>query len=287
MSKRRGFTLIELLVVIAIIALLMAILMPALQRVKGQAQSVSCQARLKQWGLMFMMYTDDYDGYFNEGWGYDHHHPGQGGEPGLWPNALRPYYKDNWGMLLCPTATRVVLNDADMRTYKASQRDINLPGGGSYLYTFSYGINSWTNYMIKARGDRPAEWFWKRADETSCVLPNGTPSGKKVSANYVPVFADSTWHDAWPRHTDGPLEYPDGFGVEGSGTSAEMNHFSIDRHNGFINFLFMDWSVRPVGLKELWTLKWHRAYVTNGPYTMAGGVRPEDWPVWMRKYRDY
>jgi prepilin-type N-terminal cleavage/methylation domain-containing protein len=65
MSDRRGFTLIELLVVIAIIALLMAILMPALNRVKAQAQKVSCQARLKQWGLIFKLYTDDYDGYFN------------------------------------------------------------------------------------------------------------------------------------------------------------------------------------------------------------------------------
>ena len=65
MHKRRGFTLIELLVVIAIIALLLAIMMPALQRVKGQAQKVTCQARLKQWGLMFKLYNDDHDGYFN------------------------------------------------------------------------------------------------------------------------------------------------------------------------------------------------------------------------------
>jgi len=66
-----------------------------------------------------------------------------------------------------------------------------------------------------------------------------------------------------------------------------MNHFAIDRHNGFVNFLFMDWSVRHVGLKENWTLKWHRGYVTSGPYTTAGGARPEDWPVWLRRYKDY
>ena len=266
MRKRRGFTLIELLVVIAIIALLMAILMPALQRVKGQAQSVTCQAKLRQWGLIFKMYTDDYDGYFNEGWGV--------GETTLWPNALRSYYKDNWDLLLCPTATRVMENDADWGTFKAAYRDIDLPGGGSYVYTFSYSINSWTNYMHGDRGARLEEWFWKSA------------LGVK-NANQIPVFADSTWHDAWPRHTDTPSQTGDAFGIMDQGTSGEMNHFCIDRHNGFVNFLFMDWSVRPVGLKENWTLKWHRAFEPAGPWTRAGGVRPEDWPVWLRRYKDY
>ncbi|MGB2865017.1 MAG: type II secretion system protein, partial [Sedimentisphaerales bacterium] len=280
MSKRRGFTLIELLVVIAIIALLMAILMPALQRVKGQAQSVTCQARLRQWGLIFKMYTDDYDGYFNEGWGV--------GETTLWPNALRSYYKDNWAMLLCPTATRPMENAHDWGTFKAAQRDIPLPGGGSYLYTFSYSINSWTNYMHGDRGDRWEEWFWKRADDTRCIAPGTrTPNGRSASPNNIPVFADSTWHDAWPRDTDAPSQTGDAFGIMDQGTSGEMNHFCIDRHNGFVNYLFMDWSVRRVGLKENWTLKWHRSFITSGPYTRAGGVRPEDWPVWLRNYKDY
>jgi prepilin-type N-terminal cleavage/methylation domain-containing protein len=61
MRKNRGFTLIELLMVISIIALLLALLMPALQRVKHQAKAVACQSNLRQWGLCFNMYTDDYD----------------------------------------------------------------------------------------------------------------------------------------------------------------------------------------------------------------------------------
>ncbi len=67
MAKQNAFTLIELLVVIAIIALLMSIMMPALNRVKKQAKSVMCRARLKEWGLLFKLYTDDYEGNFFPG----------------------------------------------------------------------------------------------------------------------------------------------------------------------------------------------------------------------------
>ncbi|UCC98835.1 MAG: type II secretion system protein [Phycisphaerales bacterium] len=63
-QKHCGFTLIELLVVIAIIALLMGILMPALQRVKKQAQEIICRSNLKQYGLSARMYIDDNDGNF-------------------------------------------------------------------------------------------------------------------------------------------------------------------------------------------------------------------------------
>jgi len=267
--------LIELLVVIAIIALLMAILMPALQRVKGQAQAISCQARLREWGLIFKLYTDDYDGYFNEGWG--------SGASTLYPNALRSYYKNNYEMLLCPTATREMENSNDWGTFKAAWREM-----AGTRYVFSYNINSWTNYMHGDRGDRWEEWFWKNVNNTTAIAPGTrTPTGKSVSLNTIPVIGDGTWHDAWPRDTDAPAQTMDAFGIGDRGTSGEMNHFCIDRHSGNVGMLFMDWSTRRVGLKELWTLKWHRSYVTTGAWTKAGGAMPEDWPVWLRNYKDY
>jgi prepilin-type N-terminal cleavage/methylation domain-containing protein len=61
MRKQQGFTLIELLVVIAIIALLLAILMPALQRVKKQAKGVVCRNNMKQIGMAANLYAEDYD----------------------------------------------------------------------------------------------------------------------------------------------------------------------------------------------------------------------------------
>ncbi|MCJ7692584.1 MAG: hypothetical protein MUO22_04145, partial [Sedimentisphaerales bacterium] len=71
------------------------------------------------------------------------------------------------------------------------------------------------------------------------------------------------------------------------GKTDEMKHFCISRHDAFINGLFMDWSVRKLGLKELWTLKWSRQFDLSGPWTTAGGVQPDDWPEWMQDFKVY
>jgi len=61
MRRRNGFTLIELLVVIAVIAILMAILMPALRRAREQGERAACLSNLKQLQLAWIMYADDND----------------------------------------------------------------------------------------------------------------------------------------------------------------------------------------------------------------------------------
>lgn len=63
-GSKQGFTLIELLVVIAIIAILAAILFPVFAKARDKARQASCQSNLKQIGMAFMSYCQDYDGYF-------------------------------------------------------------------------------------------------------------------------------------------------------------------------------------------------------------------------------
>jgi len=83
--------------------------------------------------------------------------------------------------------------------------------------------------------------------------------------------------------------------IESERSWIEWGSFCMNRHNGYINGLFLDWSVRKIGLKELWTLKWYSDFDTwysddfdtSNSWTRAGGVQPEDWPEWMRNFKDY
>ncbi len=110
-STRTGFTLIELLVVIAIIAILAAILFPVFARARENARRSSCQSNLKQIGLGFMQYSQDYDEKFPAG-------PrgvlGQG-----WGGTLGPYIKSTQ-LFKCPSDTTEGTTTNQVNSYAAN-----------------------------------------------------------------------------------------------------------------------------------------------------------------------
>jgi hypothetical protein len=135
----------------------------------------------------------------------------------------------------------------------------------------SYGMNEFTGNV----SDELAEWyggvgrFWRRLSSRG--------------AGYVPLLLDCNMMGGFPEHTDFPPAYEGLFEMGGN----EITRYCLDRHNMGINGLFLDCSVRRIGLKELWVLKWHREFATNGPWTKVGGATPTDWPEWMAYLTDY
>lgn len=107
-----------------------------------------------------------------------------------------------------------------------------------------------------------------------------TPNVK--GTGYILLFVGAQRYNLWLKDIDTPPTF-DGEQWQGD----NMGRVCLNRHNGFVNCFFLDWSTRKVVLKELWTLRWSRKYYTAGPWTQAGGAMPSDWPQWMRNFKDY
>ncbi len=297
MSKR-AFTLVELLAVIAIIALLMAILLPTLQRVRRQAKAVACQSNLRQWGTVWAMGTAENDGHLPD---WKSRQPlsgpplrGQGSWLGAWDwyfwwaSSLGPYwgrdvYSQTRKIRCCPMAAKPANPTGE--GYRIS--------GGTFLAWGRVGPKDdwpWDSYgpwedHYGSYGDNIAlwgpHWEWENDD------PNYWRTTHVKGASNVPVLVDSALPDTVIDNIVSGPPPDDAIPTTWRTVTTCWTSCCINRHDGFVNCLFMDWSVRKVGLKELWTLKWYPTFDTNGPWTKAGGVRPEDWPKWMRRFKDY
>lgn len=281
----RAFTLIELLIVISVVALLMAILLPALSRARKQARAVACQANLRQWGVTLDLYAQGNEGhppryplFLMRGaamTGQEKDISGKG-------DTYAGFYTQ--GIALCPSATKPAepdpLRPEARFSFSGSADGVSvekcegITGAtfNAWTITFpepafraSYGYNRWVFFHLSGN-EKELQY---------ALLHLRQPRSVDVLAvknrASIPVFLDGKIPYESPRDTGAP-----------PGSS-----FCIDRHLACVNAVFLDWSVRRVGLKELWTLKWHQSFNTANEWTKAGGVQPEDWPEWMRSFKDY
>jgi prepilin-type processing-associated H-X9-DG protein len=274
MKHRTLSTKIDLVVALVCILFLIANIAAVGEIGRKRAQDAVCLSNLLKWGQIFQAYTADNDGYFN------------GRTPGanyymLWPYVYKPYYNDKM-MRFCPTAINPERVWGPFGTWKyllGSFRPLpNYPMNGESEYnletgrvdnghfTGSYGLNRFIENMGGSFATDPA--FWRRA---------GVKGGDKV-----PVLLDSQYL-TFSVYTPA-TEPPD---CDGCFDDNEMQWICINRHTGYVNAVFLDFSARKVGLKELWTLKHSRTFDTCGPWTKCGGGEPNDWPEWMRGFQDY
>jgi hypothetical protein len=222
------------------------------------------------------MYIGDYDGRFPEGWCEDACYQTPPLNKHYWMEALRPYYKDH-DVRLCPRATDF---QSDGTLFKPAGNftawgifggECGEPSGWSYATACDYGSFGMNSYINDPPGcadviqGHPTSNNWRTANVA------GTAT--------IPLLGDEQWIDCWPHHTDPPPEY--------SGMDCSIDHtismyrICIDRHDGFVNWVFLDFTVRKIGLKQLWKLKWHRTFDLNG------GPTRDEWPDWMRGFREY
>lgn len=232
--QKRGFTLIELLVVIAIIALLMGILMPAMQRVKKQAQASTCLSNLKQIGVAAYLYAQDNDWYIPRG--------STGSNP-IWFMQFLPYVGQRH-------------NEGDYKSVKIYRcKSFPRTGFGLYdipnsLQTVCYVLNDWT--------------FSGPDDE------NGTSIGRPTKLSvfrrpaqtvYMADNEDGDWRPIIENENSPEIIRCDIF-IRTHLPMSESHHINDgrrvarERHREGCNALFLDWHSEYVKAEDMTIDKW-------------------------------
>ena len=297
MNTKAGFTKKDIAVILGCVVFILCSLNAIGNRGRRKAKEIVCLSKQFKLGQACILFSEENDGYL-----ITMPKRGSPGQPGTyfddpcsnyeWAEIIRSKIDVRGGAALCPEATKLMIkgNGAINTTTRSwdTAWGIWFPsfvcsGGvcnrGAYDYG-SIGYNEWAK--------RPADDCHNPVWDTSGWNKSKFWNSPNVrEANSVPLFTGNMSTDAIPSHNEEPPPY---HGADpwkmGDIMHSGLRRTCLDRHSGYVNGVFMDLSARPIGLKELWEIHWHRGWF-DGP---SGNIPPAEFndPThWMYKYPNY